>query len=205
MKDLPPDYEELRDQAIQYAFGTLEPNARARFEARLERDPDLRKLLADARAMADELGTLVPPLPAPPGVLARIHTRIATSDAGVQPWKRWQADEPTPTGIVPRSSVPFEATAIQGIEVRRLALDPAADRVTLEVRMAPGTSYPAHRHGGPEECFVLEGDIQIGDTEMLAGDFQRLEAGSVHPDQSTKAGCRLLIVSSLHDELLEGC
>jgi hypothetical protein len=38
---------------------------------------------------------------------------------------------------------------------------------------------------------------------MRAGDFQRAEAGSVHPVQSTDGGCLLLITSSLDDELLE--
>jgi hypothetical protein len=38
---------------------------------------------------------------------------------------------------------------------------------------------------------------------MQAGDFQRLEPGSLHPVQTTRAGCRLLIVSSLRDELLD--
>jgi anti-sigma factor ChrR (cupin superfamily) len=69
--------------------------------------------------------------------------------------------------------------------------------------MAPGTSYPAHRHGGAEECFVLEGDLRVGaDLHMRAGDFQRAEEGSVHPDQTTDHGCVLLIVSSTADEIL---
>ena len=50
---------------------------------------------------------------------------------------------------------------------------------------------------------MLEGDIQVGEVTMRAGDYQCMERGSVHPVQSTREGCRLLIVSSLSDELLD--
>lgn len=199
----------LRDQAIQYAFGTLEQGERARFEAQLAASVDLRALVEEYRELGSELGTLAPELAPPARVLARVRARIGASAgarkdpaAGVQPWKSWGVGEPPEHGVVFQTTTPFERTAIAGIEVRRLSLDVAADRVTIEVRMAPGTAYPAHRHGGVEECFVLEGDIDVGGIEMKAGDYQRVEAGSVHPVQSTREGCRLLIVSSLHDELI---
>ena len=75
--------------------------------------------------------------------------------------------------------------------------------VTMLIRMAPGTAYPAHRHGGAEECYVLEGDLHVGDDIVMhAGDYQRAEAGSTHPVQSTRGGCLLLLTSSLRDELV---
>jgi len=78
-----------------------------------------------------------------------------------------------------------------------------AQRDAMLVRMAPGTSYPRHVHAGPEECFVLEGDLAVGDgLRLVAGDYQRMESGSRHPDQSTEGGCLLLLISSLNDELV---
>jgi quercetin dioxygenase-like cupin family protein len=72
------------------------------------------------------------------------------------------------------------------------------------VRMEPGSSYPGHVHGGPEECYVISGDLRVGDSlHMRAGDYQRVAAGMTHPVQSTDEGCLLLITSSLHDELTE--
>ncbi len=97
----------------------------------------------------------------------------------------------------------FEPTGIDGIDVRRLAVDRAKEQVTMLVRMAPGTSYPAHRHGGAEECFVVQGDLHVGDRHMRSGDFQRAEPGTIHPIQTTDGGCTLLIVSSTTDELLD--
>ena len=89
-----------------------------------------------------------------------------------------------------------------GVEARRLFVDSESDRVTMLVRMAPGSSYPAHVHGGPEECLVISGDLRIGPQHMKCGDFQRAVPGSTHVVQSTDEGCVLLIVSSLHDEIL---
>jgi quercetin dioxygenase-like cupin family protein len=68
------------------------------------------------------------------------------------------------------------------------------------VRMAPGTSFPAHVHNGPEECFVLQGDLTIGPATMATGDYQYAPPGSSHPVQSTRGGCVLLLTSSLSDE-----
>jgi quercetin dioxygenase-like cupin family protein len=69
------------------------------------------------------------------------------------------------------------------------------------VRMAPGSEYPGHRHAGAEECYVLQGDIWVGDVHMRRGDYQRAPAGSRHPVQTTDEGCVLLLVSSLSDEI----
>lgn len=74
--------------------------------------------------------------------------------------------------------------------------------MTFLARMAPGSSYPSHRHGGPEECYVLKGDLDVGHRKMRAGDFERAEPGSVHARETTEEGCLLLIVSSLRDEML---
>ena len=86
-------------------------------------------------------------------------------------------------------------------DARRLFVDHAAQRVTMMVRMEPGSSYPAHRHAQAEECFVLSGDLWTGSVRLLAGDYQRAEQGSRHPVQSTEGGCVLLLVSSLGDAL----
>jgi anti-sigma factor ChrR (cupin superfamily) len=121
-----------------------------------------------------------------------------------QPWKSWGSDATTGGFLfVPGAGADWENTSIAGVVTRRLFSDAANDRVTMLVRMAPGTAYPAHRHGGPEDCYVLEGDLRVGDLHMRKGDFQRAELGSEHVIQSTDGGCLLLLVSSQRDTLLE--
>ncbi len=136
-------------------------------------------------------------------LLERLHaTDAMRSPDPVQVWRRWR--EPTSGADVIRGATdgPWEKTAIAGIDVRRLFVDRAAGRVTMLVRMAAGTTYPRHRHGGAEECFVISGDLRHGERVMNAGDFEVVHEGSIHEVQSTATGCVLLIRSSLTDEIL---
>jgi hypothetical protein len=55
----------------------------------------------------------------------------------------------------------WEGTAIKDIEAKVLFRDLYNGMVTQLVRIAPGTSYPRHRHADKEECYVLEGDVTI--------------------------------------------
>ncbi len=134
-------------------------------------------------------------------LLERVRAQDA-ADGEVQVWRRWDDGGDANALIRDASEGPFEKTSIPGIEVRRLFVDRAADRVSMLVRMAPGTSYPRHRHGGAEECFVLSGDLHHGDRVMRAGDFEVVDRGSVHDTQWTEGGCLLFLRSSLHDEIL---
>jgi len=126
-------------------------------------------------------------------------------------WRRWGAALPAGASTAGFASGMYavagdaggwESTGIDGIEVKRLAADPERRTATMLIRMAAGTSYPAHRHGGVEECLVLSGDLQVGERELKGGDFQRCDTDSVHPVQSTRGGCLLYISSSKDDELI---
>jgi quercetin dioxygenase-like cupin family protein len=134
------------------------------------------------------------------------HKNSAT--AGPQIWKTWSA---TPDRAIFESGYimcrahegEWEDTGVNGIKVKRLFVDPARDHVTMLVRMPAGASYPRHRHAAAEQCYVIEGDLHVGDTILRAGDYQCADADSMHGVQFTEGGCLLLIVSSQHDEIME--
>jgi len=156
-------------------------------------------------------------LAAPPAALKqRLLNSIKNSEAlparlghSPQVWKAW------PDGSRKVSSSPgglltvhahegvWEDIGVNGIVVKRLFVDKANDRATMLVRMPAGASYPRHRHAGAEQCYVLEGDLRLGDRVFRAGDYQCAGSDSIHDVQYTEAGCLLLIVSSLHDEIVE--
>ena len=118
-------------------------------------------------------------------------------------WSAWDGDTEAHDALftLHASDGAWEETGIDGIEVRRLFVDQDANRMTAMFRMAPGTEYVPHVHDGAEECYVLEGDLHVGEEIVMhAGDYQRAPAGSVHGRQWTEHGCVLLISSSLHDE-----
>jgi len=127
-------------------------------------------------------------------------------------WLAWDAERPQGASTegftrgmyaIASDAGEWRSVGLPGIEVKRLAADPERRTATMLVRMAPGSKYPAHRHGGVEECLVLSGDLVVGDRPMRAGDYQLAEKGSVHPVQTTRGGCMLYIASSQDDELID--
>lgn len=194
----------VRDLAIAYASGELSPSEVAAHDRHMSSCAVCRDETAAASTVLAELvpAAVIPSPTLRSRLLERIHA-AAAGTADVQTWKRW-----TPTATVAGFSFigagerAWETTASPGVEVSRLSVSPDGDRVTMLIRMSAGASYPAHRHGGREECFVLEGDLHADDWHMKSGDYLVAEEGSAHGVQESDNGCLLLIVSSVHDELI---
>jgi len=193
---------ELLDLAALHALGLLTGTELRSFEAVLEASPALQSAVRGFQETVSAVADLTVTEDPPDDLKARVLAQ-ADGAGAAQPWKSWADSASEALSFVAASDEDWEPSRFEGIHTRRLFVDHAADRVTMMVRMAPGTSYPAHRHASAEECFVLSGDLWVDDTHMRQGDYQRAEAGSVHPVQKTDEGCVLLLVSSLHDEFTE--
>jgi len=115
-------------------------------------------------------------------------------------WTRPPAD--TSDFYIRRSGQGEWESAAPGVQFKKLAVDSERSYVTMLVRMDAGAAYPSHRHAGAEECFVIEGDLHVGDEVLGPGDYQFAGSGSDHGVQSTENGCLLLIMSSQKDELI---
>ncbi|MGH7496423.1 MAG: cupin domain-containing protein [bacterium] len=175
----------------------------------------LQQASAEERAGMHELARIFQALPysleqhVPPATLkekiladAKQH-EAAPPRPPVQLWKSWITNAPPADLVIQRRDEgAWEDTGVEGVAVKQLFVDPERGYVTMLVRMAAGSSYPSHRHAGYEECYVLQGDLSVGESVLHAGDYQRAEGGSVHVVQSTNNGCLLFIVSSQNDELL---
>jgi anti-sigma factor ChrR (cupin superfamily) len=120
----------------------------------------------------------------------RLAQRIAT-ETGVEPAapapERW--DEPAWADVAP------------GISCKLLATDTEHHRVSMLVRLAPGTDYPAHRHSEVEELHLLHGELVIDDKKLSPGDYYRAEAGSVDDRVWSETGCTCVLVTSTRDVL----
>ena len=75
-----------------------------------------------------------------------------------------------------------------------LAVNHEAGYATLLLDVAPGTRFPAHHHGGDEECYVLSGSLYTCDRRMTAGDFLHADANTDHGELWSEEGCRVLLI-----------
>lgn len=198
------------ETAALYLAGALElPRRRVVEEGLRTGDHALIEALRALEGGAAALSALAAPVTPPPGLRARVLEEVAelVGSGKRQIWRNWNQSgdaEAAPDGIftLRMDEGAWEETGVQGVQVRRLFVDRAANRMTAMFRMAPGTEYPEHHHDGHEECYVLHGDLHVGDDLVMnAGDYQRAEAGSPHDRQWTKGGCVLLVSTSLSDEM----
>jgi quercetin dioxygenase-like cupin family protein len=89
-----------------------------------------------------------------------------------------------------------------GIFCKVLATDTERDRVSMLVRLAPGTDYPPHRHDGIEELHMLDGVLIVDDTTYHPGDYRRAEPGTVDHRVWSETGCTCVLVTSFRDAIL---
>jgi anti-sigma factor ChrR (cupin superfamily) len=84
-----------------------------------------------------------------------------------------------------------------GVEVKVLRVDRERNDQTVLIRMQPGSVVVGHPHTQEEECFVLEGEIFVGDHRLSQGDMHVARPGVVHPPIHAPRGALLMIRSEL--------
>lgn len=126
-----------------------------------------------------------------PSLWNRLAQRIAQETGG----------ESVESGT-PRVAAPEWTDVAPGIACKLLASDTETSRVTMLVRLAPGTDYPPHRHGGVEELYMLHGELIVDDETFRPGDYRRAETGSVDRRVWSRTGCTCVLLTSVHDVLL---
>ena len=184
--------DEIREQAILHALGILEPKQARAFQEHLQEGCAVCE--SELRAFEETASQL-------PMALRETRPRPAVREkllARIKP----KPDLPAFLHVVRSAEGAWEPTGVEGVSLKQLYVDPAREEITMLVRMAPGASYPAHRHAGIEHCLVLEGDLRAGDLVLRAGDYQCNAAESLHQVTSTEQGCLLLVIASQHNELL---
>ena len=109
--------------------------------------------------------------------------------------------EPMPPAA-PRWVEPQWNDVAPGIACKLLATDKEKNRVSMLVRLAPGTDYPPHRHDGIEEIHMLHGELIVDDQTFYPGDYRRAEPGSVDRRVWSETGCTCVLVTSFQDAIL---
>jgi anti-sigma factor ChrR (cupin superfamily) len=165
-----------QDQAALAALEFLTPSERAQA---------LRELVAGLKEAAALMASVVPPVPPAPSLRERLLRRIANFE------------KLKPLADVRRDEGSWAPYGVPGVDVKVLYQDTAT--ATVLVRMAPGTTFPAHLHHDDEQCLVLSGDIGWGDIVYREGDFVVMGRKTVDPKIGIEHSNLLLIVAGRNE------
>jgi anti-sigma factor ChrR (cupin superfamily) len=123
-------------------------------------------------------------------------------------WDRLAQRIAAETGEQPVLSAPERWTEAEwkevapGIVCKLLATDTEKNRVSMLVRLAPGTDYPRHRHAGVEELYMLDGELIVDDATFYPGDYRRGDADTVDCRVWSETGCTCVLITSFRDVIL---
>jgi quercetin dioxygenase-like cupin family protein len=176
MKYDDPDLQDML--AAEYALGTLTGAARRRFERLMAADPALGRLVEAWEQRLNALGGALPPVEPPPGLKLAIERRIA--------------DEPIQGGFVLRRDEGDWIAFAPGIDRKMLNSNPAGSSTAL-YRLSPGSILDIHEHDLEEECYVVDGEIEVGGATFRAGDYIFVRRGGAHGLLRSRTGALLFI------------
>jgi quercetin dioxygenase-like cupin family protein len=178
--------DEVEALVLADSVGALDAEERVELQARLdgltaEQRSEIARLYQAAAAIALSLPPLEPP--------AHVRDRLRAAIRKPIRYTVWAADSE------------WIDTGLPGVRARVLSVDQARSLVTLVIRAEPGAVYPAHKHHGPEECFVISGSVVIDGRVLRAGDFHHADEDSDHGEITTTDGAEVLIVGAVDDYL----
>ncbi|HUI78550.1 MAG TPA: cupin domain-containing protein [Bryobacteraceae bacterium] len=176
--------EEIREVASAYALGLLEDPAIAEFEQHLAECPVCRSEAQAFREVTGELAYAVPQVTPPARLKTELLRRVASARV-----------------LVRAAEGVWQKTPFPGIEIRRLFVDKVTGAVTSLLRVAAGAVYPAHRHGGVEQVYVVDGDLIFNDHTLETGDYEVNPGSTDHSSITTKTGCLALVIHNVADEV----
>jgi hypothetical protein len=175
-----------------YALQALPSSEVSGVEAQISGCADCRQELEALRPVIDAFVSWpVDVLRPSPSLWERLAARIAPEAAA------------EPAVSAPRTwAEPDWREVAAGLSCKVLASDTETDRVTLLVRLAAGTDYPPHRHGGVEELHLLHGELIVNERKLYPGDYLRSEAGTADHRVWSETGCTCVLITSSRDAIL---
>ena len=91
---------------------------------------------------------------------------------------------------------------IPGAFIKLLSFEPEHNYAVLLGKLGAGARYPAHVNAGPEDFYILSGELFIGNRKLVAGDFHHADKGSAHEENYSVEGSTLLAVLTTNDPLV---
>ena len=193
--------EQQQEQASLYVAGALPADERQTFEAGLRGDGELRDFVRDLQRTASSLAMSAPAVPLPPGLKDKVLRRIESVEKLTVPVNAPEVFMGH-RFVAGATQSDWKQLPLPGAWIKLLSLERERGYAVLLGKLDPGVRYPAHTNVGPEDFYILTGDLHIGDRKLNAGDFHHADAGSLHGENYSVEGCTLLAVLTLDDPLV---
>lgn len=198
--------EHRQELASLYALGALDaPEAHA-FVEEMRADAELRDLVIELERTSDLVALASSWVEPPVALRGKVVARVAALQLPEKP-----PVPAMPVALAALAGLRFEQAAesrgwkplpIPGAAIKLLSFEKERGYAVLLGKLDPGTRYPAHVNAGPEDFFILTGDLVIGEKKLVAGDFHHADAGSQHEENHSVDGCTLLAVLTKDDPLV---
>jgi len=192
--------EPLQEQASLYVLGALTPDEQSVFESQMRSEKELRELVLQLQRTTRLVAKSLPQTPPPPQVKAIIFERIAA--AGHPPLPSLATAMPGLRFQEAASESGWKALPLPGAFLKLLSFEPERGYAVLLGKIEAGVRYPAHVNAGPEDFYILSGDLVVGNRRLVAGDFHHADKGSQHEVNYSEHGCTLLAVLTTDDPLV---
>jgi anti-sigma factor ChrR (cupin superfamily) len=175
---------EIEELVALDAAGALSEVERTRLHDQLQRaDGHVRAAAADVYSAAEALAASLPLATPRPQVRDALLARLRASLSFIPAEEGWQPHR------------------LPGVTFKILSDERQRGYVTMLMRVPAGTVYPAHGHEGPEECYVIAGDVTVAGRRMGPGDFHHADRGTRHDTLTTEHGATVLLVVNAADYL----
>jgi anti-sigma-K factor RskA len=179
----------LRDVlAGKYVLGTLGGAARQRFERVLANDPELALMVA---GWEERLA----PLTRQPAAVAPSPTLWNRVSSALQ-----DGAESAVGRITVRAQFGVWREAAPGVRIKELNVDRAAGVRSFLMRLDPGARIPVHDHPADEDCFVIEGEMNVAGLSIRAGDSHLARKGVPHPEITSPMGALIFVRAAIDEK-----
>ncbi len=196
--------EQQQEQASLYALDALPAGERREFELALRTNAELDEFVGSLQRAADGLALTAPRIQPPKSLRENVLDRIRSSATQSAPKEAASASARRPGFHFHGASDPqgWKELPLRGAWVKLLSLEKERGYAVLLGKLGPGVRYPAHTHFGPEDLYILTGELHLGDRTLGAGDFHHSDAGTAHGVNYSVQGCTLLAVLPVDHELV---
>ena len=192
--------EAIQEQASLYVLGALTPDEQQAFENELRNDAKLREFVLQLVRATGLMAKSIPQTPPPPQLKAKILERVAPAK---------NAPLPSLATAIPglsfqeaASESGWKSLPVPGAFIKLLSFEKERGYAVLLGKIEAGVRYPAHVNAGPEDFYILSGDLVVGNRRLVAGDFHHSDKDSQHEVNYSEKGCTLLAVLTTDDPLV---